>query len=69
MAGVRTRTATTIGIRRRTMTMTATRIDQEAASRLLNSCDGIAGRHEPMGLFYLKEGDKFVGIDNSTGNA
>ena len=49
--------------------MTATRIDQEAASRLLNSCDGIAGRHEPMGLFYLKEGDKFVGIDNSTGNA
>ena len=49
--------------------MTATRIDQEAASRLLNSCDGIAGRHEPMGLFYLKEGDKFDGIDNSTGNA
>ena len=69
MAGVRTLTATIIGIRRRTMTMTAMRIDREAAGRLLDSCDGISGRYEPAGLFYLKEGDKFIGIDNSTGNA
>lgn len=44
-------------------------ISQEAAKQLLDSCDGTGGRYEPLGLFYLQEGDKFVGIDNSDGNA
>lgn len=47
----------------------ATEINQEAAKRLLDSCDGTGGRYEPLGLFYLKEGYKFVGIDNNDGNA
>lgn len=46
-----------------------TEISQEAANRLLDSCDGTGGSYEPLGLFYMKEGDKFVGIDNSDGNA
>lgn len=44
-------------------------ISQESARKLLGSCDGTGGRYEPLGLFYLQEGDKFVGIDNSTGDA
>ena len=44
-------------------------ISQESARKLLGSCDGTGGRYEPLGLFYLQEGDKFVGIDNSGGDA
>lgn len=47
----------------------ATEIDQETAKLLLDSCDGTGGRYEPLGLFYLEEREKFVGIDNSTGDA
>lgn len=31
--------------------------------------DGIIERRHPYGLFFLKEGDVYVGIDNSDGNA
>ena len=47
----------------------ATEIDQETAKLLLDSCDGTGGRYEPLGLYYLEEREKFVGIDNSTGDA
>ena len=46
-----------------TEAVTVQKISQEDARRLLNSCD------EPLGLFYLEEREKFVGIDNSTGDA
>ena len=44
-------------------------ITQETAKQLLSSCDEPGGRYEPLGLFYLQEGGKFVGTDNSDGNA
>lgn len=44
-------------------------IGQETAKKILDSCDGTGGKYEPLGLFFLQEGDKFVGIDNSDGNA
>ena len=50
-------------------TLTIQKISQEDARRLLNSCDGTGGHYEPLGLFYLEEREKFVGIDNSTGDA
>ena len=52
-----------------TEAVTVQKISQEDARRLLNSSDGPGGRHEPLGLFYLEEREKFVGIDNSTGDA
>lgn len=52
-----------------TEAVTVQKISQEDARRLLNSCDGTGGRYEPLGLFYLEEREKFVGIDNSTGDA
>ena len=52
-----------------TEAVTVQKISQEDARRLLNSCDGTRGRYEPLGLFYLEEREKFVGIDNSTGDA
>lgn len=52
-----------------TETVSIQKISQEEARRLLNSCDGTGGRYEPLGLFYLEEQEKFVGIDNSTGDA
>lgn len=70
MASAKTRTANITGIRKKMMKMNEPKeISQEEARRLLGSCDGTGGRYEPLGLFYLKEGDKFVGIDNSDGNA
>lgn len=44
-------------------------ITQQAASELFASCDVNAGRYSPLGLFYLKEGAQYIGIDNSSGNA
>lgn len=44
-------------------------ITQHAASDLFASCDRSGGRYCPLGLFYLKENAKFIGIDNSSGNA
>ena len=52
-----------------TETVSIQKISQEEARRLLNSCDGIGGRYEPLGLFYLEEQEQFIGIDNSTGDA
>lgn len=49
--------------------ITLQEITQDTANQLLSSCDDPGGRYEPLGLFYLQEGDKFVGIDNSDGNA
>lgn len=43
------------------------RIDQESARRILESGEG-DGKYEPIGRYYLQEGGKWVGIDNSTGN-
>lgn len=50
-------------------TLTIQKISHEDAQQLLDSCDGTGGRYEPLGLFYLEEQGKFVGIDNSTGDA
>ena len=50
-----------------TETVSIQKISQEEARRLLNSCDGIGGRYEPLGLFYLEEQGQFIGTDNSTG--
>lgn len=44
-------------------------ISPEMAREILNSINEGGDRYQPLGLFYLKEGDKFVGIDNSDGNA
>ena len=44
-------------------------ITPQAASELFASCDRNAGRYSPLGLFYLKEGAQYIGIDNSSGNA
>lgn len=52
-----------------TETVSIQKISQEDARRLLSSCDGTGGRYEPLGLFYLEEQERFVGIDNSTGDA
>ena len=38
-----------------TETVSIQKISQEEARRLLNSCDGIGGHYEPLGLFYLEE--------------
>ena len=43
-------------------------ITPQAASELFASCDRNAGRYSPLGLFYLKEGAQYIGIDNSSGN-
>ena len=43
-------------------------IDQESAGRILESGEE-DGKYEPIGRYYLREGDKWVGIDNSTGDA
>ena len=44
-------------------------ITQQAAGDLFSSCDNSGCRYRPLGLFYLEEGTKCVGIDNSSGNA
>lgn len=44
-------------------------ISPETAREILNSINEGGDRYQPLGLFYLQEGDKFVGIDNSDGNA
>lgn len=49
--------------------MVCRRICQEEATQLLGGCDGIEGQYLPLGLFYLQEGEKTIGIDNSTGRA
>lgn len=36
-------------------------IGQETAKKILDSCDGTGGKYEPLGLFFLQEGDRFVG--------
>ncbi len=43
-------------------------IDQEAAKLILGSGEE-GGDYEPRGRYYLQDGDKWVGIDNSTGEA
>ena len=53
----------------KTEAATIQKISREDARQLWDSCDGAGDRYEPLGLFYLKEGGKFVGIDNSTGDA
>ena len=42
---------------------------QDEARRLLRSCNEAGEVYTPLGLFYLEEDGKFVGIDNSDGNA
>ena len=44
-------------------------ISPETAREILNSINEGGDRYQSLGLFYLKEDDKFVGIDNSDGNA
>lgn len=44
-------------------------ISPKTAREILNSINEGGDRYQPLGLFYLQEGDKFVGIDNSDGNA
>ena len=44
-------------------------IRQDEARRLLMSCNEEGEGYKPLGLFYLEEDGKFVGIDNSDGNA
>lgn len=43
-------------------------IGQEAAKLILGSGED-GGGYEPRGRYYLQDGDKWVGIDNSTGEA
>lgn len=43
-------------------------IDQESARRILGSREE-DGRYEPIGRYYLQEDGKWVGVDNSTGDA
>lgn len=38
-------------------------ISPETAREILNSINEGGDRYQPLGLFYLKEDDKFVGID------
>lgn len=45
-----------------------TEITPEEAHKLIESGDE-CGYFEPLGRFYLEEEGKFVGIDNSDGNA
>ena len=44
-------------------------IRQDEARLLLRSCNEAGEGYTPLGLFYLEEDRKFVGIDNSDGNA
>lgn len=44
-------------------------ISPETAREILNSINEGGDRYQPLGLFYLEEDGKFVGIDNSDGNA
>ena len=46
----------------------AKELTQEEVSALLKSGED-TGKYTPLGYFYTKEGDTFVGIDNSTGDA
>lgn len=49
--------------------MKIVKISPETEREILNSINEGGDRYQPLGLFYLKEDDKFVGIDNSDGNA
>ncbi|WP_191397094.1 hypothetical protein [Flavonifractor sp. An306] len=49
--------------------MTCQEITRQTASALLSSCDTAGRNYRPLGRFYLREGRRFIGIDNSTGNA
>lgn len=44
------------------------KITQQEANNLYDSGHG-TGEYAPIGLFYVKYPDQYVGIDNSTGQA
>lgn len=44
-------------------------IRRDEARLLLRSCNEAGEGYTPLGLFYLEEDRRFVGIDNSDGNA
>ena len=44
-------------------------IDKEAASLILGSNTEGGGKYTPTGKFYYQDGELWVGIDNSTGDA
>lgn len=41
----------------------------EISEITIEAADAIIGSQKPIGCFYCKDGDTFVGIDNSTGDA
>ncbi len=48
---------------------TVTELTQEEVHFLLVSGHDGGGDYVPIGLFFCREGDTYVGIDNSTGDA
>lgn len=44
------------------------KLTKEQAHNILNTGFD-TGKYKPIGRFYSKEGDLYIGIDNSTGNA